>query len=132
MPRNPEMSKVQRELVQTEIETMRRKRTTPGLYTGGGGGNSLQGISKICSISVVWETLLSIEFLCPYFDLGPALMKLLMTLAVLRRFNMLIIIDIDDILIIGSTRQKVESTRDTLIYLLQHLVFLLNLKKSVL
>ena len=44
---------------------------------------------------------------------------------------MLIIIYID-ILKIGRTRKDVESTRDTLIYLLQHLGFLLNLKKSVL
>ena len=45
---------------------------------------------------------------------------------------MLIIIYVDDILIIGQTRKEVESTRDTLIYLLQQLEFLLNLKKSVL
>ena len=35
-------------------------------------------------------------------------------------------------LIIGRTRKEVESTRDTLIYLLQHLGFLLNLKISAL
>ena len=44
---------------------------------------------------------------------------------------MLIVIYIDDRLIIGQTKE-VESTSDTLIYLLQHLEFLLNLKKSVL
>ena len=75
-------------------------------------------------------------FLCLYFGLGPAariFTKLLkVPLAVLRRLNMLIIIYIDDMLIIGRTRKEVESTRDTLIYLLQHLGFLLILKKSVL
>ena len=44
----------------------------------------------------------------------------------------MLIICTDDMLIIGQTRKEVESTRDTLIYLLQHLGFLLNLKKSVL
>ena len=76
------------------------------------------------------------EFLCPCFGLGPA--PLIFTklfkvpLAVLRRLNMLIIIYIDDMLIIDRIRNEVKSTRDTLIYLLQHLGFLLNLKKSVL
>ena len=45
---------------------------------------------------------------------------------------MLIIIYIDDILITGRRKKEVESTRDTFIYLLQYLGFLLNLKKSVL
>ena len=44
---------------------------------------------------------------------------------------MLIIIYIDDMLIIGQTRKEVETARNTLIYILQHLEFLLNLKKSV-
>ena len=75
------------------------------------------------------------KFLCLCFGLSPAqriFTKLLkMSLTVLRRLNILIIINIDDILIIGRTRKEVESTRDTPIYLLQHLGFLLNLKKSV-
>ena len=45
---------------------------------------------------------------------------------------MLIFIYIDDMLIIGRSREEIETTRDTLIYFLQHLGFLLNLKKSVL
>ena len=44
---------------------------------------------------------------------------------------MLIIIYVDDMLIIGRTRKEVESARNTLIYVLQHLRFRLNLKKSV-
>ena len=76
------------------------------------------------------------EFLCLCFVLGPApriFTKLLkVSLAVLRRSNLLIIIYIDEMLKIGRTREEVESTRDTLIYLLQHLGFVLNLKKSVL
>ena len=44
---------------------------------------------------------------------------------------MLIIIYIDDMLIIGQTRKEVESARNTFIYVLQHLGFCLNLKKSV-
>ena len=73
-------------------------------------------------------------YLC--FGLGPApriFMKLFkVPLAVLRKLNLLIIIYIDDMLIIGWTRKEVELTRDTLIYLLQHLGFVLNLKKFVL
>ena len=44
---------------------------------------------------------------------------------------MLIVIYIDDRLIIGQTKE-VESTRDTLIYFLRNLEFLLSLKKSLL
>ena len=76
------------------------------------------------------------EFLCPCLSLGTAPLifteLLKVSLAVLTRVNMLIIIYIDDMLIIGRTKNEVESTRNTLIYLLQHLEFLLNLKKSVL
>ena len=42
---------------------------------------------------------------------------------------MLIIIYIDEMIIIGRTRKEMESTRDILIYLLQHLGFLLVFKE---
>ena len=62
------------------------------------------------------------DFLCLCFSLDPASLmftKLLkVSLLILRRLNMMIIIYIDDMLIIGQTRKEVESTRDTLIYLL--------------
>lgn len=75
------------------------------------------------------------QFTCLCFGLGPAprtFTKLLkVPIGVLRRLNMLIIIYIDDMLIIGRTQKEAEISRDTVIYLLQHLGFLFNMKKSV-
>ena len=83
------------------------------------------------SFSLVRE---AYEFLCLCFGLGPApriftkLLKVPMSL--LRRLNILIVIYLDDMLIIGRTREQTEIARDTVIFLLQHLGFVINLKKS--
>jgi len=76
------------------------------------------------------------EFLCLCFGLGPApriftkILKVPMSL--LRRLNILIIIYLDDMLLLGRTREETVRAKDTVIYLLQHLGFVINLKKSVL
>ena len=76
------------------------------------------------------------EFLCLCFGLGPApriFTKLLkIPVSVLRRLNILIIIYLDDMLLIGHTIEETLMARDTVIFLLQQLGFVLNLKKSVL
>ncbi|XP_057296294.1 uncharacterized protein LOC130625258 [Hydractinia symbiolongicarpus] len=53
-------------------------------------------------------------------------------MAVLRRLMIRIVIYLDDMLILGRSREEVLMARDTLIFLLQNLGFLINLKKSVL
>ena len=74
------------------------------------------------------------QFLCLCFGLGPApriftkLMKV--PIAVMRRLNVRLIIFLDDILILGASLEELEQARDTLMYLLQYLGFLINVKKS--
>ena len=76
------------------------------------------------------------QFLCLCFGLGPAprlftkLMKVPVTL--LRRLNIRLIIYLDDILIMGSSEEEILMARDTVIYLLQALGFVINWAKSVL
>ena len=77
------------------------------------------------------------EFLCLCFGLGPAprifskLLKVPITL--MRRLNIHLVIYLDDILLMGRTLEEILMSRDTLIFLLQHLSFVINLlKKSVL
>ena len=76
------------------------------------------------------------EFLCLCFGLGPApriFTKLLkVPIALLRQVNSRIIIYLDDMLLMGRTLPEILMARDTLIFLLQHLGFVINLKKSVL
>ena len=75
------------------------------------------------------------EFLCLCFGLGPAprlFPKLLkVPIALLRRLNICLVIYLDGILLMGRT-EEILMSRNTLIFLLQHLGFLINLKKSVL
>ena len=82
-------------------------------------------------IQLEWEEKLYKQlYLC--FSLGPTpkicnnLMKILT--AFLRTLTLLIVIYLDDILTIGRTMKKVLIAEDTAIFLLQHLVFLQNLK----
>ena len=76
------------------------------------------------------------EFLCLCFGLGPApriFSKLLkVPIALLRRLNVRLVIYLDDIVLMGTTLEEILMSRNTLIFLLQHLVFVINLKKSVL
>ena len=76
------------------------------------------------------------EFLCLCFGLDPArriFTKLLkIPVSVLRRLNILIIVYLGDMLLIGHTIEETLIARDTVIFLLQQLGFVLNLKKSVL
>ena len=46
--------------------------------------------------------------------------------------NIPLMIYLDDILLMGTTLKEILMSRDALIFLLQHLVFVINLKKSVL
>ena len=74
------------------------------------------------------------QFLCLCFGLGPApriFTKLLkIPIAILRRLNVRLIIFLDDILIFAQSRKELDQARDTLIFLLQNLGFLINLRKS--
>ena len=76
------------------------------------------------------------EFLDLCFGLAPAVRiftKLLkIPISMLRRLNILIIIYLDDMLLISRTIEETLMARDTVIFLLQLLGFVLNLKKSVL
>ena len=76
------------------------------------------------------------EFMCLCFGLGPAsriFTKLLkITIAVLRRIQIRIIIYLDDMLLMSQTINGLKAARDTLVFLLQSLGFVINLQKSVL
>ena len=76
------------------------------------------------------------QFLCLCFGLGPAprlFTKLLkVPIALLRRLNVKIIIYLDDMLLMGASQPELMLGRDTLIFVLQHLGLVINLKKSVL
>ena len=51
---------------------------------------------------------------------------------VLRHINIRIIIYFDDMLLMGHSIEEISMCRDTVIFLLQHLGFVINWKKSVL
>ena len=53
-------------------------------------------------------------------------------IALLRRINVKIIIYLDDMLLMGASQPELVLGRDTLIFVLQHLGLVINLKKSVL
>ena len=86
----------------------------------------------------VWFLWLSklYEFLCLCFGLGPAprnFTKLLkIPVSVLRRQNILVTIYLDDMLMIRHTIEERLVARDSVIFLLQQLGFVLKLKKPVL
>ena len=75
------------------------------------------------------------QFICLCFGLGPAprlftkLMKV--PVSILRRLNIRLVIFLDDILIFGSSMEEILMARDTAIYLLEGLGFVINYKKSV-
>ena len=74
------------------------------------------------------------EFLCLCFGLGPApriftkLMKV--PVSVMRKLNVRLVIYLDDILLMASSREELLMARDTTRFLLQQLGLTLNLKKS--
>ena len=77
-----------------------------------------------------------VRVFCPCFGLGPApliftiLMKI--PISLMRRINIRLIIYLDEMLITARPVQELIFHRDTVVYLLQNLGFVLNLKKSVL
>ena len=80
-----------------------------------------------------WEGSLY-QFLSLCFGLSPAplvftkLLKVPITL--LRKLQIRLIIYLDDILLMASSKEELEIARDTLIFLFQHLGFVINVKKS--
>ena len=73
------------------------------------------------------------EFLCLCFDLGPAPLiftKLLkIPIALLRRINVRIIIFFDDMLVMAQMFKEISQAKETSIFLLQNLGFVINFKK---
>ena len=76
------------------------------------------------------------QFVCLCFGLAlaPLVFTKLMKnpITVIRRLNWRIIIYLDDILIMAGSKQELLILKDTLIFLLQNLGFVINFKKSVL
>ena len=74
------------------------------------------------------------EFMCLCFGLGPAprVFTKLLKLSLLRKINIRVIIYLDDMLILSHTIREAHMSRDTVIYLLQNLGFIINVKKSIL
>ena len=75
------------------------------------------------------------EFLCLCFGLSPGprtftkIMKVPTSLR--RRLNIRLIIFLDDMLVLGKSYQETLSHLHTIIYLMQHLGFIINQKKSI-
>ena len=76
------------------------------------------------------------EFICLMFGLGlcPRIFTKLLKIpiTILRRLNIRLIIYIDGTLIMGSSMSKLLMARDTMLYLLEELGFVINYEKSVL
>ena len=76
------------------------------------------------------------QFLCLCFGLGPTpriFTKLLkVTISLRRKLNVWLIIFLDDILLMAASVKELTLARDTRIYLVQNLGFLINIKKFVL
>ena len=82
-----------------------------------------------------WEGSLY-EFLCLCIQLGPAprlfIKVIKVPVSILSKLYTRIIVYLNDFLILGKTLKETILSRDTVIYLLQNLGFVINLKKSVL
>jgi len=91
-----------------------------------------QDSSKL--ITFQWKTKVY-QCLCLCFGLGPTpkvftkLMKV--PIALLRKLDIRLIIFLDNILIMVSTKEDILMAKDTLVFLLQNLGFIINSKKSV-
>ena len=76
------------------------------------------------------------EFLCLCFGLftAPWVLTKLMesSISLLRGFFVRILINLDDILLIATSRKELLLTRDTLLFPPQNLDFLINIKKLIL
>ena len=85
-------------------------------------------------VSFKWKNLFY-QFLCLCFGLGPAprifTKSMRIPISLLRKLYVLLIIFLDDILIMASSKEELTFAWGTLIYL-QNLGFLINYKKSVL
>ena len=93
-------------------------------------------LDKSCHhlVRFLWEENLY-EFLFPCFCVGPAprvFTKFLkVPISLLQRLNIRILIYLDDMLLMSQTTERLLVARDTVIFLLQHLGFVLNFKKSI-
>lgn len=86
-------------------------------------------------LTFIWNGTLY-EYTSLVFGLGPApriFTKLLrMPITILRKINIRIVIYIDDMLIMADSQHKIEQTRDTTLFLLQNIGFVINWEKSML
>ena len=86
-------------------------------------------------VRFVWKGTLC-KLMCLCLGLGPAqrvfrkLLKILISL--LRKINIRVIIYLDDMLSLSYIIQEAHMSRDTVIYLLRNLSFIINLRKSIL
>ena len=74
------------------------------------------------------------EFMSLCIGLGPAprVFTKKISMSVLRKINIRLIIYFDDMLILSHTIQKAHISLDMVIYLLQNLVFIIDIRKSIL
>lgn len=86
-------------------------------------------------LTFIWNGTLY-EYTSLVFGLGPApriFTKLLrMPITILRKINIRIVIYIDDMLIMADSQHKIEQARDTTLFLLQNIGFVINWEKSML
>ena len=89
-------------------------------------------ITKICTFFMEQQ---SLGIVCLCFGLAPApriFTKLLkVAISILRKINIRVVIYLDDLLIMGCSKKEVVQARDTVVFLLQHLGFVINQKKCV-
>ena len=91
--------------------------------------------TSIKYVRFLWSgNLYEFPWLCSGLGLAPWIYKKLLktTISVLRRINIPVIIYLDSMLLMGQTIKETLMSRDTTIFPLQHLGFIMNMDKSVL
>ena len=88
-------------------------------------------LKKVCEICLIGK---SLRVSLPLFWIRTCPQDIFKTIkgtnmALMRRLNIRLVIFVDDILLMGRRLEEILMSRDTLIFLLQHLGFVLNLKK---
>ena len=92
---------------------------------------TMHELKKVCEIFLIGK---SLRVSLPLFWIRACPQDIFKTIkgtniALPRRLNIRLVIFVDDILLMGRRLEEIVMSRDTLIFLLQHLGFVLNLKK---
>ena len=95
--------------------------------------SSKKGIKEICTVPVGKDTLrVPLSLFWSRSSSSNIYQNLEGTISLLRRLQIRVIIYLDDMLLMSQTLEELLMSRDTIIFLLTQLGFVINLKKSIL